>query len=249
MTNESLKTDIPSLNRLRDATAKKGPPFRVGIVIGPGYFPLDMVGVQAVLGTLPGAEIYMVWKSLEPVEGFRGFWTLPTATFSDCPDLDVIAVPMMPPEVQTDREVVDFVATRGKNARYLIGICNGVLTLGAAGFLRGKRATISHNSHSILPLYGVTEVVTSGVVADGNVFTAGPSVGSFEAALLVAEQAFGRQVAQLSEFIVEYDPHPPFGTGTAVGAGPAAVGKFEGMMADMISLYHAEALKFAAADA
>jgi cyclohexyl-isocyanide hydratase len=95
----------------------------------------------------------------------------------------------------------------------------------------------------------VTEVVTSGVVADGNVFTAGPSVGSFEAALLVAEQAFGRQVAQLSEFIVEYDPHPPFGTGTAVGAGPAAVGKFEGMMADMISLYHAEALKFAAADA
>ena len=246
MTNETLKTDIPSLNRLREATAKKGPPFRVGIVIGPGYFPLDMVGVQAVLGTMPGAEIYLVWKSREPVEGFRGLWTIPTATFSDCPDLDVVAVPMMPPEVQNDHEVVDFVATRGKKARFVIGVCNGVLTLGAAGLLRGKRATISHNSHSILPLYGVTEVITSGVVADGNVYTAGPSVGSFEAALLVAEQAFGPQVARLAEFIVEYDPHPPFGTGTAAGAGAALVGRFEGMMADMISLYRAEAEKFAA---
>jgi transcriptional regulator GlxA family with amidase domain len=248
MPDESVKTDIPSLNRLREATAKKGaPPFRVGIVIGPGYFPLDMVGVQAVLGTMPGAEIYLVWKSREPVEGFRNWWTIPTATFSDCPDLDVVAVPMMPPEVQNDREVVNFVATRGRKARYVIGVCNGVLTLGAAGLLRGKRATVSHNSHSILPLYGVTEVVADkGVVADGNVYTAGPGVGSFEAALLVAEQAFGRPAAQLAEFLIEYNPHPPFGTGTAAGAGPTLVAKFEGMMADMISVYRSEALKVAA---
>ena len=246
MANETMKTDVPSLTRLRAATARTGaPPFRVGIVVGPGYFPLDIVGVQAVLGTMPGAEVYMVWKTLEPVEGFRGWWTIPTATFSDCPNLDVVAVPMMPPEVQNDPEVVDFVATRGKAARYVIGVCNGVLTLGGAGLLRGKRATISFNSHAILPHYGVTEVVESGVVADGNVYTAGPSVGSFEAALLVAEQAFGRQAAQLAEFIIEYDPHPPFGTGTAAGAGPGVVAKFQGMMADMISLYHAEALKVA----
>jgi transcriptional regulator GlxA family with amidase domain len=247
MTNNTLSTDIPSLNRLRAATAKAGaPPFRVGIVVGPGYFPLDMIGVQAVLGTMPGAEIYTVWKTREPVEGFRGWWTIPTATFSDCPNLDVVAVPMMPPEVQNDSEVVDFVATRGRAARYVIGVCNGVLTLGAAGLLRGKRATISYNSHAILPLYGVTEVVESGVVADGNVYTAGPSVGSFEAALLVAERAFGRQAAQLAEFIIEYDPHPPFGTGAAAGAGPEVVGKFKGMMADMIALYRAEAVKVAA---
>lgn len=248
MTNNAMRTDIPSLSRLREATAKTGaPPFRVGIVVGPGYFPLDMVGVQAVMGTLPGVEIYMVWKTREPVEGFRNWWTIPTATFSDCPSLDVVAVPMMPPEVQNDPEVVDFVATRGRTARYVIGVCNGVLTLGAAGLLRGKRATISYNSHAILPLYGVTEVIESGVVADGNVYTAGPSVGSFEAALLVAEQAFGRQAAQMAEFIIEYDPHPPFGTGTAAGAGPSAVAKFEGMMADMISLYRAAALKLAPA--
>lgn len=245
MPYDSLTTDIPSLNRLREATTRKGaPPFRVGIVIGPGYFPLDMIGVQAVLGTMPGAEIHFVSKSREPVEGFRNWWTIPSATFSDCPELDVVAVPMMPPEVQHDPQVVEFVATRGKRSRYLIGVCNGVLTLGAAGFLQGKRATISHNSYSLLPYYGVTEVVRGkGVVMDGNVFTAGPSVGSFEAALLVAEQAFGRQAAQLAQFVVEYDPHPPFNSGTAAGAGPALVAKFEGMMADMISLYQAQALK------
>jgi cyclohexyl-isocyanide hydratase len=136
---------------------------------------MDMVGVQTVFGLMPGARIYLVWKSLEPVEGFPAWWTIPSATFSDCPDLDVIAVPMLPPEIQNDREVINFVEARGRKARYVIGICNGVLMLGAAGLLKGKRATTSYNSLPILPHLGVAEVVSGGgVVADGNLYTAGP---------------------------------------------------------------------------
>lgn len=58
MTSKTMKTDIPSLNRLRAAAVETGaPPFEVGNVVGSGYFPLNMVGVQAILGTTPGAEI------------------------------------------------------------------------------------------------------------------------------------------------------------------------------------------------
>ena len=245
MSDRPSQNDLPSLARLRAAISPEGvAPFRVGIVIGPGFIPMDMVGVQTVFGLMPGARIYLVRKFLEPVEGFPGWWTIPTATFSDCPDLDVIAVPMLPPEVQNDREVIDFVAARGQQARYVIGVCNGVLVLGAAGLLKGKRATSSYNSLSILPHLGVAEVVRDeGAVVDGNIYTAGPGVGSFEAPLLVVGQEFGRPAGELAELIIEYDPHPPFGTGTATKAGPSLVAQFEEVMADMISQYRDGVLK------
>src|SRR6266702_609924 len=215
------QTDLPSLNALRGATSPAGTPgFKVGIVIGPGFIPMDMVGIQTVFGLMPGAEIHLLWKTKDLVEGFPSWWTRPTTTFAECPELDVIAVPMMAPEIQSDAEVVAFVSKHGRTSRYVIGICNGVLVLGAAGLLKGKRATVSHNSESILPDLGVTETIPSGsgVVVDGNLFTAGPGVGSFEAALLVAGEAFGRPAGELAELIIEYDPHPPFGTGTVTNA-------------------------------
>ena len=218
-------------------------PFRVGILIGPGFIPMDIVGVQTVFGLMPGAEIYLCWKSLDQVEGFPGWWTKPTTTFADCPEFDVFAVPMLPPEIQNDAEVIEFARTQASKARYVIGICSGVLLLGAAGFLEGKRATTNHNALPILRDLGAAEVVEeSGVVVDGNLFTAGPGVGSFEAALLVVEKAFGRPAGELAELIIEYDPHPPFDSGTVKGAQPALVGQFEAMMADMMAQYRSGAV-------
>ena len=146
---------------------------------------------------------------------------------------------MMAPETQSDPEVVAFLRERGRCTRYLIGICNGVLSLGAAGLLRGRRVTASHNALLILPALGASEVVPSGtgVVVDGNVYTAGPGVGSFEAALMVAAQAFGQQVAKFIELMIEYDPHPPFGTGTPQRAGSAATVQFEQLMAKLMPAY------------
>jgi putative intracellular protease/amidase len=125
-----LQTNLPSIQKLRAATSPAGvPPFRVGIVIGPGYIPMDMVGVQTVFGLMPGAEIHLLWKSTELVEGFPNWWTKPTTAFADCPSLDVIAVPMLPPEIQNDAEVIGFVRSHGTSARYVVGICNRVVLL------------------------------------------------------------------------------------------------------------------------
>ena len=63
--------DLPSVAHMRAATAPAGvPPFNVGIVIGPGFIPMDMVGVQTVFGLMPGVHIHLLWKTDELVEGF-----------------------------------------------------------------------------------------------------------------------------------------------------------------------------------
>ncbi|WP_426991396.1 DJ-1/PfpI family protein [Methylomonas sp. CM2] len=241
MMQKNQSQPLPSYQRFAQAMSPSGTrPFRVGIVIGPGFLPMDMVGIQAVFGFCPGAEIHLLWKSLDLVEGFPAWWTQPTTTFSDCPEkLDVLAVPMLAPETTNDPEVIAFVAKQGRQAKYLIGVCNGVVLLGAAGLLEGKRVTTSLNSLSLLHQLGAAEVVTSGgsVVVDGNLYTARPSIGSFEAALMVVDVAFGREFAELANLVLEYDPHPPLGPGTLENAGKVIAGKYSNLIDDMIQAY------------
>ncbi len=220
------------------------PSFRVGILIGPGFLPMDMAGVHAVFGFCPGVEIHLIWKSLDLVEGFPSWWTKPTTTFADCPDeLDVFAIPMLAPETVNDPEVIAFVAEKGRKAKYLIGVCNGVVLFGAAGLLKGKRVTTSLNSLPLLTKLGAAEVVTTGGVAvDGNLYTARPSIGSYEAALLVADIALGRKAANLANLVIEYDPLPPLGPGTVANVGKEIADHYEELIADIIKEYSVGAI-------
>lgn len=72
---------------------------------------------------------------------------------------------------------------------------------------------------------------------DGNLFTSGPGVGSYEAAFLVVEAAFGRKAAQFAEVALEYDPHPIYGMGVATNADPALVAQFEQVMETLVAEY------------
>ena len=236
-----MSEDLPSIAQMRAMSSPPGvPTFNVGILVGPGFLPMDMVGIQTVFGIMPGARIHLLWKTHDLVEGFPNWWTRPTTTFGECPEtLGLLAVPMLAPEVQNDPEVIAFLADKAATASYVIGICNGVLALGAAGALKDRRVTASHNALPLLDKLGVREVVPggNGPVVDGNLYTAGPGVGSFETALLVAEAAFGREAAEFAELAIEYDPHPPFGVGTAKAASPHLVAQLEGSMRPLMVQY------------
>ncbi|ARN79787.1 dihydroxy-acid dehydratase [Methylocystis bryophila] len=240
MNQKTIQYQIPSYEGFAEGLSPPGTKtFRVGIIIGPGFLPMDMVGIHAVFGFCPGTEIHLLWKSLDLVEGFPSWWTRPTTTFDNCPDhFDVLAIPMLAPETTNDPELIAFVAEQGRKARYVIGVCNGVVALGAAGLLKGKRVTTSINSLPLLTQLGAAEVVTTGgVVVDGNIYTARPSIGGFEAALMVADRALGHQSAQMANLIVEYDPHPPLGPGTVENAGKEITDRYAGLIAGVIHEY------------
>lgn len=231
---------ITSYDGMLAALAPEGmPPFHVGILVGPGFVPMDIIGVQTVLAMMPGSQIHFIWKNHDVVEGFRSWPTVPTTTFETCPDLDVFAVGMNPPEVQNDPEVIAFTRKAAGRARFVIGVCNGVALLGSAGLIEGRTVASNFAAEQLLEELGAAKVLASGAgpAVDGNLYTAGPGIGSFEVALLVAADAFGRPAAELAEFAIEYDPHPPFRTGTVAAASPQMMDAARGMIGPIIAQY------------
>src|SRR5205814_10135343 len=116
--------------------------FRAGFLLFPRLTQLDLTGPYEVLSHLPGAETLLIWKTREPVAAERGLSILPTATFADCPPLDLICVPggIGVNDAMGDPEILAFVRKSAEHARYVTSVCTGSLVLGAAGLLRGRRA-------------------------------------------------------------------------------------------------------------
>ncbi len=118
--------------------------FNVGFVIFPQLTQLDFTGPLQVLKNLPQAALHVVAKSRDPVPSDCTLALVPTHTFADCPQLDLICVPGGGEGViaaANDRETVEFVRRQAAGAKYVTSVCTGAFILGAAGLLQGRRAT------------------------------------------------------------------------------------------------------------
>ncbi len=199
-------------------------PFQTGLLLFPNLTQLDMTGPYEVFTKFPDSEVHLLWKSLEPVTAAGGMRLLPSTTFADCPQLDLLCVPggagMNP--LLNDDEVLDFLRRQTPGARYVTSVCTGSLVLGAAGLLRGKRATTHWMSLPMLAAFGC-EPVAERVVVDGNVITGGGVTAGIDFALTVAGELLGAEAAKRIQLGMEYDPHPPFDAGSPERAGPSIV--------------------------
>lgn len=204
-------------------TAASDRKLQIGVFVCPGFCVVDIIGLQAIFGLLPNADVHLVWKNKEMIVGLPTFPTHATTTFEECPrDLDVLLIGAVPPDILDDAESLAFLADRGGRARWVAGVCGGTLVLGAAGLLRGYRATSNFHLVDQLVHFGATPA-HGGVVEDRNRITAGPAIGSFEIGLRLLGDLVGHEVAREFELQIEYDPHPPYGTGSPERAGPELV--------------------------
>lgn len=200
--------------------------FQIGLLLFPDITQLDMTGPYEVFTKLPGAEVHLVWKTLDPVVANGGMRIVPTMTFAACPQLDLVCVPGGPGmnALLNDEETLAFLRRQAKDARYVTSVCTGALVLGAAGLLKGKRAATHWMSRDMLAAFGATPVAER-VVIDGNVVTGGGVTAGIDFALKIAADAFGEDLAKAIQLGIEYDPQPPFRAGSPEGAGPAIVEK------------------------
>src|SRR5258707_14760477 len=121
--------------------------------------------------------------------------------------------------VAADEEVLAFLAARGARAQYVTSVCGGSLILGAAGLLRGYRATTHWTGIDVLALFGA-EYAEGRVVVDRNRITGGGVTAGLDFGLVVLAKLLGEDVAKLTQLMLEYAPAPPFDAGTPEAAGP-----------------------------
>jgi cyclohexyl-isocyanide hydratase len=194
---------------------------RFGILIFPNVQQLDLTGPYEVFATARGAEVHLIWKDRNPVRASTGLLLTPTATFDDCPPLDVICIPGgggVNPLLE-DAAVLDFVRSKAAEALYVTSVCSGAMVLGAAGLLKGKRATTHWFAHDFLADFGAIPV-DARIVEDGKLITAGGVTSGIDFGLLVVARLIGQAEAETVQLILEYAPAPPFRSGTPAEATP-----------------------------
>jgi len=196
---------------------------QIGILLFPGVQQLDLTGPYEVFASLPSAEVHLIWKDRAPIKSATGLTLGPTMTFAECPALDVLCVPggAGVNALLQDEEVLGFLRDQAKRAGYVTSVCTGSLVLGAAGLLKGRRATTHWLSHDFLEKFGAIPV-HGRVVRDGNLITAGGVTAGIDFGLTVVAELVGQAQAEAIQLALEYAPEPPFAAGTPDEA-PAAV--------------------------
>jgi cyclohexyl-isocyanide hydratase len=197
-----------------------GETMHIGILIFPNVTQLDATGPAQVLSRTPGATLHMIWKTRDPVKTDAGFAIVPTTMFSDCPQLDVICVPggMGQIDLMTDEETLAFLRRQAPGARYVTSVCTGSLVLGAAGLLKGYRSACHWTSRELLREFGAIPVAER-VVRDRNRMSGGGVTAGIDFGLSLLAELAGEELAKSVQLGLEYDPQPPFDSGSPEKAG------------------------------
>lgn len=192
---------------------------QIAMLLYPRLTQLDLTGPFEVLARFRECKIDLVWKTIEPVRDANGLTILPTADFRTCPQADILFVPGGPGQgaLMEDEDVLAFLREQASSARYITSVCTGSLVLGAAGLLRGYRATCHWLSLPQLSLLGA-EPVAERVVYDRNRITGAGVTSGIDFALSLAASVFGKERARKVQLQMEYDPQPPFSGGSPATA-------------------------------
>ena len=196
-------------------------PLQIGIVLFPKVTQLDFTGPLQVFSRVPGATVHLIWKRIEPMPSDTVMTITPTITFADCPQLDVICVPggAGTDDMVNDAEMLDFLRQQAADAKFVTSVCTGSLVLGAAGLLRGYKATTHWTAMDHLAPFGAVPTKTR-VCVDRNRVTGGGVTAGIDFALTLVSILVNRQTAEAIQLGIEYNPAPPFNSGSPDTAPP-----------------------------
>ena len=208
---------------------------QLGAILFDGMDQADFTGPFEVLSRLPNSEFHILAKTKTAVRDARGLLLTPEISYSEAPQLDLLLVPGGGGinALLEDQQTLDFIRGQAAHVKVLMSVCTGALVCGAAGLLKGRRATTHWASHHFLKLFGAIPV-NERVVIDGNYLSTAGVTAGYDGALRVAALLCGDRVAQEIQLYLQYAPQPPFNCGTPETAQPAILAANRAAMANLI---------------
>jgi cyclohexyl-isocyanide hydratase len=220
---------------MADLNGSKTERLELGAILFPGMDQADFTGPFEVLSRLPNSRFHILAATMSPVRDARGLVLTPEMLFADAPQLDLLLVPGGGGvnRLMEDADTLAFIRQQAAHAKILMSVCTGALVCGAAGLLRGRKATTHWASHHFLKCFGAIPV-DQRVVIDGNyVSTAGVTAG-YDGALRVGAILRGEEVARQIQLYLQYAPEPPFDSGTPDSASPEVLAATRLMMGELL---------------
>jgi cyclohexyl-isocyanide hydratase len=195
---------------------------QIGSLLFEGLDQIDLTGPFEVLSRIPNSTYRIYGKTAASVRDLKGLRLTPDAVMADAPPLDVLHVPGGPGQeaVMDDEKVLAWIRQQAAGACSIFSVCTGALICGAAGLLKGRRATTHWASFHMLSYFGAIPVNERVVVDGAWVFAAGVTAG-IDGALRLAAELRGDEAAQAIQLDMVYAPEPPFSSGTPETAAPA----------------------------
>ena len=196
---------------------------QIGSLLFEGIDQIDLTGPFEVLARVPNATYRIYGKSMAPVRDLKGLRLTPDAVLAEAPPLDVLHVPGGPGQetVMDDPEILGWIRQQASGACSIFSVCTGALICGAAGLLKGRRATTHWASLHLLHYFGAIPIDERVVIDGAFIFAAGVTAG-IDGALRLAAELRGDEVAQTIQLQMVYAPEPPFDSGTPETA-PSAI--------------------------
>lgn len=188
----------------------------IAIALYQGFTALDAVGPYEVLSRVPGATVRLAAASVGPVRSDTGMLGLHAdVAFTDIPRPDLVLVPGGTGHRQNraGSELHEWLLEADRHSTWTTSVCTGSLVLAAAGLLTGRRATSHWLAMADLVSLGATPAEDR-VVVDGKYVTAAGVSAGIDMALALVARAYDDELAQVIQLGIEYDPQPPFDTGS-----------------------------------
>lgn len=213
-------------------------------VLFPEITQLDFTGPAQVLSRMPDAHLYATAETLDPIATDSGFSIVPSSQLSSCPQADVLCVPggVGVKAALSRPSIIEFVRAQGRAATWITSVCTGAFILGAAGLLKGKRATTHWAYTDLLPQVGAI-YENSRIVVDGNVVTSGGVTSGIDFAFSFITVAATPEIAQRIQLELEYDPQPPHKCGHPRTADSSVVAQLRTSRYDRASAGMQQALR------
>jgi putative intracellular protease/amidase len=199
---------------------------RIAFLIYDGFTALDAIGPYEVLSFLPGAKVHFVSTERGPIRAHTNFLSVVADyTLDEIPDPDIFVVAGGAKgtlAAAQDPRILSWVRKAHENSTWTTSVCTGALILGAAGILNGLKATTHWYARDLLQNFGA-QYVEERVVKQGKIITAAGVSAGIDMALNLANEIAGKEVAEVIQLTIEYDPKPPFDSGSIAKAAPGIV--------------------------